>query len=94
MCIFNISTCFAQSPKGYVTISVEKFTLGQGYIKEPVRVPFYEGDNVARVVANLLGDGNYDSNGSVNSGFYLASVKDPNPGEVKIPQYILDEFFQ
>lgn len=30
-------------PKGYVTVSVEKFTLGQGYIKEPVRVPFMKG---------------------------------------------------
>ena len=26
-------------PIGYVTVSVEKFTLGQGFILEPVKVP-------------------------------------------------------
>ncbi|MFJ7648420.1 S-layer homology domain-containing protein [Lysinibacillus sp. NPDC097279] len=78
-------------PKGYVTVSVEKFTLGQGYIKEPVRVPFYEGDNIAKVIVNLLGEGNYDITGSVEESFYLSGIFDPNPGEVSVPKYILDE---
>jgi len=100
MCIFNISTCFAQSPKGYVTISVEKFTLGQGYIVEPIKVPFYEGDMVSHLITRLLGKGNYtntgtvdDKSGTVKSGFYLASVRDGFDGgeRTNIPQYILDE---
>jgi len=79
----------AEEPSGYVTISVEKFTLGQGYIKEPIRVPFYEGDNLAQVVANVIGDGNYQHTGSIDSRFYLAAVSDPSSEEVKIPQYIV-----
>jgi len=88
------------APKGYVTISVEKLTLGQGYIKEPVKVPFYEGDKVAHLITRLLGSGNYtntgtvdDTSGSVETGFYLASVRDGFNGseETNIPQYILDE---
>lgn len=98
MCIFNISTCFAQSPKGYVTISVEKFTLRQGYIKEPVKVPFYEGESVAHLITRLLGSGNYtntgsvgDTSGTVKGGFYLASVRDGGGGGESIPQYILEQ---
>ncbi|MHA6260446.1 DUF4430 domain-containing protein [Sporosarcina sp. CAU 1771] len=78
-------------PAGYVTISVEKFTLGQGYIKEPVQVPFNKGDKVAQVLVDFLGDENYSNTGTIDDSFYLASVYDPNPGEVKIPQYILDK---
>lgn len=100
MCIVNIPMSFAQEPKGHVTISVEKFTLGQGYIKEPIKVPFYEGDSVAHIVTRLLGDGNYtntgsvgDTSGTVETGFYLASVRDGFNGSepTNIPKYILDE---
>ena len=77
----------ASSPKGYVTVSMEKFTLGLGYIIEPVRVPIYEGDTGAKVITRLidenLGKGSYEYTGSIGnqSGvvgqtFYLASVRD------------------
>ncbi|MCR8659747.1 S-layer homology domain-containing protein [Paenibacillus endoradicis] len=75
--------------KGYVTVSVEKFTLGQGYIVEPIRVPYQEGDNVAAVISELLGDNRYKHEGSVENRFYLSSVSDPDAGEVNIPAYIL-----
>ncbi len=29
-----------ESPQGYIVLSVEKFTLGLGYIREPELVPF------------------------------------------------------
>ncbi|MEK4344347.1 S-layer homology domain-containing protein [Paenibacillus sp. FSL P4-0184] len=76
--------------KGYVTVSVEKFTLGQGYIKEPIKVPFYEGDNGASLITRALGEGNYRNFGSIASSFYLSEVKDSGRSEVNIPQYILD----
>ncbi|CAH1057814.1 S-layer homology domain-containing protein [Paenibacillus pseudetheri] len=76
--------------KGYVTVSVEKFTLGQGYIKEPIKVPFYEGDNGASLITRALGEGNYKNFGSIDSSFYLSEVKDSGKSEVNIPQYILD----
>ncbi|WP_139994052.1 S-layer homology domain-containing protein [Paenibacillus paridis] len=79
----------AKGIKGYATVSVEKFTLGQGYIIEPVRVPFHEGDNVAAVISELLGENHYRHSGSVADGFYLAAIHDPGAGEVNIPSYIL-----
>ncbi|MFF2482405.1 S-layer homology domain-containing protein [Paenibacillus sp. NPDC058071] len=79
----------ANAVKGYVTVAVEKFTLGQGYVVEPVRVPIHEGDNAAAVISELLGEDNYDHSGTVDSGFYLSSVYDPGAGEAKFPAYIL-----
>jgi len=78
------------APKGYVTISVEKFTLGRGYIKEPVKVPFYDGDNGALMLTRLLGEGNYRNTGSTESAFYLSKIKN-NDISVNVPQYILDQ---
>ncbi len=79
------------TPSGYVTVSMEKFTLGLGYIIEPVKVPIYEGTTVAKIITDLLGKGNYTNTGSVESGFYLASVKDDDTREPNVPQYILDQ---
>lgn len=73
---------------GQVTISVEKFTLGRGYLVEPTVVPFEEGDSVADVTMALLGDGNYVSGGSMAS-FYLRSIKDEDRAAPEIPRYIL-----
>ncbi len=93
--LFNFTvTTFAGNnttiPKGYVTIAIEKFTLGLGYVIEPVKVPFYEGDNIAKLTVDLIGEDNYVSSGSVESGFYLSSVKDNDTREANVPQYILD----
>ncbi|RXZ82090.1 DUF4430 domain-containing protein [Paenibacillaceae bacterium] len=79
----------AKDVEGYVTISVEKFTLGQGYIVEPIRVPLHEGDNAAAVITELLGEGGYENSGSVDSGFYLSKIYDPGAGAVNPPSYIL-----
>jgi S-layer homology domain. len=78
----------ADTPAGYVTLDVEKFTLGQGYVKEPVKVPFYAGDNGAAVVNRLLGEGNYQYSGTVDKDFYITFVKDNDASPVQIPSYI------
>lgn len=79
------------TPLGYVTFSVEKFTLGQGYHTEPKKVPFYAGENGAELFAGVLGEDNFKNKGSIESGFYLASIKDTDSSAVNIPQYILNE---
>ena len=90
----------AATPKGYITLSMEKFTLGLGYIIEPVKVPFYEGDTGADIITRAMDDYGYeydyqgeinDASGEVGSTFYLASVKDDDYRDAEIPQYILDE---
>lgn len=73
----------------YVTVSVEKFTLGQGYVVEPVLVPFEEGERASEIITELLGEGNYTNGGTIESWFYLTAIFDPNAGEVNIPEYIL-----
>lgn len=89
----------AATPKGYITVSIEKFTLGLGYIIEPIKVPFYEGDNGADIITRAMEDYGYDydytgeindTSGKVGTTFYLARVKDDDNRDAKIPQYILD----
>ncbi|RAV23452.1 DUF4430 domain-containing protein [Paenibacillus contaminans] len=77
-------------PKGYVTLSVEKFTLGQGYYREPMRIPFYEGDNGAAILTRELGKENIKHTGTVENYFYLSKVKDVT-SSVYIPQYIVNQ---
>lgn len=87
----EVSLFGESKPKGYVTIDVEKFTLGSGYIMEPIKVPFYEGDSVAKLITEALGEDNYQNTGSIESGFYLSKIRDENNLEPQVPQYILDE---
>ncbi|MBW4827736.1 MAG: DUF4430 domain-containing protein [Clostridiaceae bacterium] len=76
--------------KGYVTISVEKFSLGLGYIREPVKVPFYEGDTVADLTIKVIGEENAHYKGNGQEGFWLNDVKDNEIREPNWPQHILD----
>lgn len=73
--------------KGYVVISVERFTIGQGYIKEPVYVPFKAGDNAATLVKKVIGAENF-----VGKDEYLEAIKGADAGEdkVNVPKYITD----
>ena len=73
-----------------VYVSIEKFTLGQGYAQTPIAVTVEPGENVAQIITELLGSGNYENTGTVDNSFYLAAIKDNDNTEVNVPQYILD----
>ena len=73
-----------------VYVSIEKFTLGRGYVQTPVPVVVEEGDNVAQIITELLGSGNYENTGTVDNSFYLAAIKDNDQEEANVPQYILN----
>ena len=81
---------------GTVTISMEKFTLGQGYVIEPIQVDLYSNDSIASLTTRLLEDHSMGytlgSGASVESGYYLASITDGSDPDEKInpPQYIID----
>lgn len=90
----------AATPKGYITVSIEKFTLGQGYIVEPVKVPFYSGDNGAKILTRVLDDYGLeyrhtgkidDTSGMVGSTFYLSYIRDDETRKAQIPKYITDQ---
>lgn len=89
-----------KEPLGYVNLSIEKFTLGRGYLVEPYRVPFYEGDNGASIIARVIKENGYDlrytgnindTTGTVAEGFYLSYIKDDDYEEPNIPEYIMKE---
>ncbi|MDD4583351.1 MAG: S-layer homology domain-containing protein [Eubacteriales bacterium] len=79
-----------------VCVSMEKFTLGQGYIIEPTLVKVKEGTLASVVITDLLKARYPDipqpwrMTGSIDNSFYLSAVYDPNRGTPSIPQYILD----
>ena len=44
----------AAEKTGTVTFSIERFTIGQGYLIEPCQVDIYDTDNIASVVDRVL----------------------------------------
>ena len=62
---------------GYATWSIEAFTIGNGYIVKPVKVPVKEGVNAARTLDQVLKDEglSYSKTGSLDNSFYLSSIK-------------------
>lgn len=79
--------------KKYVTVCIEKKTLGQGFLIEPTQVEIYEDDTAASVLVRLLEDEGYEyrCTGSVEGGdFYLQSIKDADNGTLDIPSFITE----
>lgn len=67
-----------EEPSGYVTVAVEKFSIGQGYLVEPELVPVYKDMTAAEVITRYLEDHNleYEHTGTIEDSFYLSAVKD------------------
>ncbi len=82
---------------GQATVAVEAFTIGGGYIIEPVKVDILEGKNTAQLLEGLLNEKgySYDKTGTVTNGFYLAGIAGsslsalPTDGS-RIPSVLLD----
>ena len=73
-----------------VTFDVEKFTLGQGYIVEPMLVEIEDNETVAEVFADALTQVNAEYVSSdTDMGFYLRRIKDNDTSAPNIPQYIV-----
>ena len=64
--------------QAYVTVAIEKFTIGQVYLVEPVLVEITEGESTAQILDRVLGENGlrYDNTGSVDSSFYLSWILD------------------
>lgn len=60
----------------YVVFDVEKFSLGRGYVQEPILVPIDEGDNCAQILKKALTEEKIKYTGSFTSGFYLSRLYD------------------
>lgn len=71
-------------------ISVEKGTLGQGYIIEPTAVTLQSGDTVKTVTERVLEANGRSTLTTMNStyGYYLQGISDPNRGTISIPAFV------
>lgn len=71
--------------EGKIVLTVERFTIGQGYFKEPVFVPFEKGENGADLLKKVIGAKNY-----VGEDAYVQGIKgaDQGPEKTTIPDYI------
>jgi len=80
-----------ENEQQFVTIDVERFTIGQGYFIEPVHIPYTSGDTAAKITLRLFERYGVEATGSGmdgSSGFYLASIKGADSGKLDIPEYI------
>ncbi|MDI3536134.1 MAG: hypothetical protein PWP30_616 [Eubacteriaceae bacterium] len=71
---------------GTVTIDVERFTIGQGFFKEPVTMAYTKGDTVMDVLKKLVGEDNI-----VGSSSNVSGIKGADLGTATIPDYITND---
>ena len=88
LCIIPISTLAAE--KSYVYLSIEKFTIGQGFILEPIRIEIGTDETVQSLLEKTI-DSDKLIIVSSQFGDYLDGFKDDDNSEAVIPKYILDE---
>lgn len=70
-------------------ISVEKGTLGQGYIIEPTAVTLQSGDTVKTVTERVLeANGRSALTRTEGYGYYIAGISDPDRGAISIPAFV------
>ncbi len=83
----KIDSCAAESA-GEVTFSVEKFTIGQGYLIEPTQVSISQGQSVADVTLSLLKQNGYAYESGNGKGFYLSGILKADNGVYRVPSVI------
>ncbi|WP_228879322.1 DUF4430 domain-containing protein [Acetobacterium wieringae] len=73
---------------GTVTIDVERFTIGQGFYKEPVTMNYTKGETVFVLLSKLVGETNI-----LGSSSYVTGIKGTDAGAdaVVIPDYIVSK---
>ena len=83
------SLCAHAEDEKTVTVTMEKATLGQGYIIKPVFYTFTGEMTVADVLVAILGEDKLKFDGAVDDSFYLEYVQDPASPPV-VPEQILE----
>lgn len=82
--LFSLNTNAATTGKVY--FSVEKFTIGQGYLIEPCEVSITDGEPLSAVAERVLKANGYEPIvADTGYGWYLAGIKNANSGIVKVP---------
>lgn len=86
--LFSVNTN-AASNTGTIYFTVEKFTIGQGYLIEPCQVTISEGEKLSDVTERVLKEKGYGYNAGPGSwGWYLDGIKNADTRKVKVPSCI------
>ena len=74
-----------------VYISVERFTVGQGYIVTPTKLSVEAGTKVSAIVEQVLQQEGYEPDVETNSsyGWYLAGIYKADTGKVQVPVSVM-----
>jgi len=98
--ILAILFFFNENAKAYeggtVYASIERFTLGEGYLVEPVTVSFEKGESYADIFEKLANSNHltYTADKTSRSGkvtyFYLRSIDKADTGALDIPDIIMN----
>ncbi len=87
--LFGINTNAATTGKVY--FSVEKFTIGQGYLIEPCEVTIIDGEKVSQITDRVLKANGYSC--LLKSGtWYLEGITNADSGKIKVPMCIQNEW--
>lgn len=81
----SVAAFAEDAPKGHIIFAADKNTIGQGFVTEPVSVPFYEGDDgidiIKRAAEIEVTESDY--------GAYISAFADEDTGE-SIPAQIAE----
>ncbi|MDY5496498.1 MAG: DUF4430 domain-containing protein [Anaerobutyricum sp.] len=75
----------AASPTGKIVMSVEKFTIGQGYLLEPCEVPIYANEKASDVFERVMTQQGYRYGTGTSKFWYLTGIKNADNGTLNIP---------
>lgn len=84
--VFMVTATAAPTDEKTVTVSVEAFTIGCGYIIEPATISFADGDTVATAVQKAFEQNNIPYDATYEYGFYLQGITFEH--NANIPSYI------
>ena len=70
---------------GTIVVSVEKFTLGQGYLVEPTRMSITEGETYDEILLRFAEEQGIELIVNSSGGFYLAGIRNADGGNSVIP---------
>lgn len=90
ICLFWIFPEQTPAASNSVIVSVEKSTLGQGFIVEPTAVQLKSGDTAKTVTERVLNSNGIKFKASKENsvGYYLSGIEDPGRGKINPPEFL------
>lgn len=90
ICLFWIFPEQTPAASDSVIVSVEKSTLGQGFIVEPTAVQLKSGDTAKTVTERVLNSNGIKFKASKENsvGYYLSGIEDPGRGKINPPEFL------